>query len=49
MNHTLPQNKRIYTELKGNYLMISFLKMKNQYSSVALKCVANSLLGLSKS
>ena len=48
MNFTLPQNKKTYTEMKGNYLMISFLKMKNDYSAMALKCVANSLIGLDK-
>lgn len=28
--------------------MISFTKMKNQYSSLAFKCIANSLLNLDK-
>lgn len=34
--------------MKGNYLMISFLRMKNEYSPMALKCIANSLNGLDR-
>lgn len=34
--------------MKGNYLMISFIRKKNQYSSVALKVIANSISSLGK-
>jgi len=29
INHMIGQNKKIYYELKGNYLMINYIKMKN--------------------
>ena len=48
MNFLLPLNKKTYCEMKGNYLMISFVKMKNEYSAMALKCIANSLVGLNR-
>jgi hypothetical protein len=34
--------------MKGNYLMVSFLRKKNEYSATALKVLANSLMGLGK-
>jgi hypothetical protein len=32
--------------MKGNYLMTSFIRKKNEYSMLALKVIANSLSGV---
>ncbi len=34
--------------MKGNYLMINFLRNKTQYSAAAFKVIANSFIGLDK-
>jgi len=38
----LGSSRKIYHEMKGNEIMLMFIKAKNLYSVLALKVIANS-------
>ena len=42
------QSKIVYLKMRGNEIMLAFVKSKNEYSISALKAIANSLTSLDK-